>query len=228
MKRMEKRLAICRDVLALLSSGRNIQVHQGRNYLELFDDWFDPKTSPWTTPEEDGDKPLKGFFKDCAVCAKGALFVAHVDRFNNLRFRDLRIWSSYATESYGASLAPKEVTEPIKYFSKVELDALEHIFEYCGSGVEGCWHLDPRLRAGETIADLAAEARRELRVCCREHMWAYYLTPQLAPFFYDEKYLVLRDRDRLRTICTAIIEAGGHVFQPDRYRRFVKREMRTS
>lgn len=105
------RIAIAQDVISRINV-----LNVSHSYCH-----FDSFTTNYHYGDE---RSVKDFFEDvvphCEVCAKGALFLAHVDFKNKLTIGSL----------VGNSFDDEEVCSPLlKYFSQEQLDLIEIAFE---------------------------------------------------------------------------------------------------
>lgn len=111
----EKRVMIAQDVLALLKVDKNGQiVIQSGGYCTLQDDYENHLDTNDLSVDHLDDIIVAG--AGCSVCAKGALFLAHVFRFDNFRVTD-----SYIDDT--------EFNDLITYFDKFQWDLIEMAFE---------------------------------------------------------------------------------------------------
>lgn len=134
LSKPEARVAIARDVLSQLRSQK--LVAESGNYCYMF-----PKGSP----NELGDIPevisqqdvdnkidLQDIFKKkvqkCEVCAKGALFVSMVRKYDNVPIPVNGVGDSYLDGTY--------VTSKLRrYFSGSQLELIEYAFELGTAGI---------------------------------------------------------------------------------------------
>lgn len=122
LSKTEQRVAIAKDALKWLRSpnikaktGTYVEIIKGLEKLQIGDQ-LDEKL-----PE------IK-----CAVCAKGALFIAHVDMFDNcmIKGEPKSLWSG-ARKPYRFEFSDEEtISERLsKHFSQLQLDMIEAAFE---------------------------------------------------------------------------------------------------
>lgn len=157
------RMAIVKDVLALLDSkDRKIKVKTGNGYLvfrgKAWLKQFTKKTKDvfgnhleWKEGTDDVD--LSGKITNCEVCAKGAFFLADVDRNDKLKLKGLKEnFDLYDTEDDQTidweSLRCAGGEKRVSYFTDEEMNAIELVFE--GAGRDWYRHkfqmLTPKLR----------------------------------------------------------------------------------
>ncbi len=103
----EQRVMIVDDVLAALKAGRLLAM--GGSYIVA-----SPMAPPDTAREDYDEAPLM-YPMGCTVCAKGALFVAKVDRLNKLKI----------TQGPGGD----PTTQMTELFDAVQLHIIEAVFE---------------------------------------------------------------------------------------------------
>lgn len=112
MTRKEKRLEVVKDVLKQL---KYLKVSTAGTYL-----WA---PSDCNINQEDNLKDKMSELKKCEVCAKGALFIGHVDKFNKLSLKDL------GTDIEDLNYEETLVQPLLSYFSQEQLDMIECAFE---------------------------------------------------------------------------------------------------
>lgn len=118
MTKAQQRVAIAKDVLRTLDSGK-IRPTRGV-YLKLEGKTVRRKDvgSQWCDKLKDVEV--------CEVCAKGAIFVAAALRFNRFKISDDRVKTSgEANRFYDVDIC--DLNE--RYFSKRQLEAIEEAFE---------------------------------------------------------------------------------------------------
>lgn len=122
----EKRIAIARDVLAQIAAEK-IEV-EGGSYFQL----DLPVTCKFT---EDTDlQSLLPKARECTVCAKGALFFAHVGIADKVTVGYQRYRSSVCLDEV-------DVCSPLlAYFTQSQLDAIEGCFEGGMNGEGDEWN----------------------------------------------------------------------------------------
>lgn len=112
----QNRLQILRDALVQITTLPNVHVRQNYAYLNLqgAKDWREEYAGRTFQTEL-----LAGTEVKCTVCAKGAMFLAKVDRNHSLNIEQMR-YALY-DETVCEGLAPD--------FQKAELDAIDYVFE---------------------------------------------------------------------------------------------------
>lgn len=203
----DPRVTIARDVLAQLDA-RRLVASPGM-YLEAFHpDGMKVHASDWSGLEADTyvrdpdvQWVLRG--KTCEVCAIGALFVAKVDRVDDLPFSRM-----HGTLNSDEAMRDYLETD----FPPLQLALLELAFE-------GAWILE---QLGETDPDVTA---RDIWDTCEYHDDSYAclkceaceLRPPFAAALAFYRRYIGRDGEpaerRLRAIMANIIENGGD-FRP--------------
>ena len=115
MTKKEKRLKLVKDCLKQL---RYMNVQKG-SYLN------------GTLCNINGKTSLKNEYiqlrNKCSVCGKGALFLIHIMKFNNVLAEDIG-WSDY-NNNYQIHTDNENILETLKYFSQEQLDMIECAFE---------------------------------------------------------------------------------------------------
>lgn len=115
--RSKRRVQIAEDVLAWLRTKR-LNVVTG-SYC-VFDEGFMPYGYTLGTSLQKILPEIVTSRKPCQVCAKGAMFIAAVDRYNKVQLRDAN----------GDGFSNREIIKAMKaYFSKRTLDLIEVAFE---------------------------------------------------------------------------------------------------
>lgn len=120
MNAAQRRVAIAEDVIAGINAKRFIAT-QG-TYVEL------REASCELNPDEtvDVQKVLAENVKTCEVCAKGAMFIAAVEKFNKFKLDGIE---SEFDLSQALDSEASQCDHLGKYFSKDTLDLIEEIFE---------------------------------------------------------------------------------------------------
>jgi hypothetical protein len=147
LTRDEMRVAICQDVLALLSAkDRKIKVGNGA-YL----------TGDLPAGRDTTQAAKK--VRSCQVCALGAMFIAEVDRNNHMTLGDLRKvnFSAHAgDEPTSLDLdKPDAIRRLRKFFGEDELAAIEAVFEGWQTRWRN-WHDESRVTPNLTKVGLSA------------------------------------------------------------------------
>jgi hypothetical protein len=125
----EARIAIAKDVIKHLDS-KKLNAKSGAYCI------FKSEAGQPPLSESDGGSDLRGLLSTkvhhCDVCAKGAMFIAHVMRFNEVKLPSAD-WAYFdpARAFNGESF----VTSPLQYFDEDQLDLIEAAFE--GDDVQG-------------------------------------------------------------------------------------------
>jgi len=121
MSPKERRIALAKDVIKHLDS---LEVLSGNGYLTLEDDedFFNSKNPDDQITREDCDQ----IRKNCAMCARGALFISRVDLFNSIN------WSSLDSDQgkFSDILRKEQTTACLdESFSEEQLGLIEAAFE---------------------------------------------------------------------------------------------------
>lgn len=117
----EKRVAICRDVIARIDA-QKIRPNHG-HFFSGKEEVYENVTVP--VQEQINNTT-------CSVCAKGAIFCSWVGNFNNVDHAQLK-YSDELVSSWS-----RHVPELMEIFGREMLDNLEAAFE----GAIYCWHYD--------------------------------------------------------------------------------------
>ncbi len=117
MTREEKKVQIAKDVLFQLEIGR---LHANSVYLES----YELEQEFWRLQQREADEDMKKLLSKiprCTVCGIGAVFVATVDRLNELKMSGL--------DSLDDRASMIRYEERMGVFIKPELDFIEECFE---------------------------------------------------------------------------------------------------
>jgi len=85
MTRRERAVALAQDVLAQIAN-KKFELRAGRGYVEPCDEYLVPNDQ-WDqaiTPDDVCDLQT-----NCTVCARGALLLSKIDKYNNIKWEDL-------------------------------------------------------------------------------------------------------------------------------------------
>lgn len=121
----EKRIAICRDVIARIDGG--LICPQNGSFFANFELIRNEEQSPQETLNT----------RECQVCAKGALMCSWVGNFNKADWHTLEGFD----ESLNYINYPSYPEQLLEIFGREMLDNIEAAFE----GAEYCWHYDELL-----------------------------------------------------------------------------------
>lgn len=94
----ERRVVLAQDVIAHINAKRLLHVHDNQCYVNVSVDLTDAEKDRerrWldALPRKEtiSRRIVRRLMKRCDVCARGALMLARIDRFNSMKIRDLHI-----------------------------------------------------------------------------------------------------------------------------------------
>jgi hypothetical protein len=121
MNKARRKVAVARDVLALLKAEKITSVGAGYLHLTKGDKRKKVKANNQLKPLVAG--------QHCTVCAIGALFKAKLDKVNNLRIFDLDRYFHFET-AYDISLTKNDIVNYLNdTFDRKEIEEIESCFE---------------------------------------------------------------------------------------------------
>jgi hypothetical protein len=110
---VQKRIAVCKDVIANIQAAQ-INVIKGRGYITGLD-----------VKLEDSEAiqyMLPLIKKKCEVCARGAMMISKIDKFNSCYFLNLN------------DIDQCDTTDQLDFFDEEQLDLIETAFELTNMG----------------------------------------------------------------------------------------------